>query len=135
MYTHIDHARLLVVVLVAAVALAAALADLGLELVLLVAAEVRVGHEVEGVGVGAGLGRHKVQLELGLLLQGEALDGEQRVGLGLADDDPPALLALRGEVRRDDGTCRGKMCEILVSNVFHEHILYVLKLCKCLISK
>ena len=87
----------LVVVLLAAVALAAALADLGLELVLLVAAEVRVRHEVERVGVAARLGRHEVQLELGLLLQGEPLDGEQRVGLGLADDDPPALLALGGE--------------------------------------
>ena len=87
----------LVVVLVAAVALAAALHDLRLELVLLVAAEVRVGHEVERVGVAAGLGRDKVQLELGLLLQREPLDGEQRVGLGLADDDPPPLLALCAE--------------------------------------
>ena len=51
------------------------------------------------------LGGHEVQLELGLLLQGEPLDGEQRVGLGLADDDPPALLALRGEVGRDDRAC------------------------------
>ena len=99
----------LVVVLLAAVALAAALADLGLELVLLVAAEVRVRHEVERVGVAAGLGGHKVQLELSLLLEGEPLDGEERVGLGLAYDDPPTLLALRGEIGGDDGACSVKI--------------------------
>ena len=51
------------------------------------------------------LGSNKVELELCLLLQSEPLDGEERVGLGLADDDPPALFSLRGEVGGDDGAC------------------------------
>lgn len=63
------------------------------ELVLLIATQVRIAHEVQRVVVVARTGRHKVQLELGLLLQGEPLDRQERVGLRVTDHDPPAFLA------------------------------------------
>lgn len=73
-----------------------------MELVLLVAAGVGVRHEIEHVRVGRdGRGRCKVELDLGLLVQGEALDAQQRVGLGVADHAPPVLLSLLREERRD----------------------------------
>ena len=63
------------------------------ELVLLVAAQVGVAHVEEGVGMHASRGNDKFQLDLGLLLQGQTLDGQQRVGVVVADYDPPTLLA------------------------------------------
>ncbi len=58
----------------------------------LVAAKVRVAHEVERELVHAGCGwRGKVELGTLAALQGHALDGQQRVGLGLAHHQPPVL--------------------------------------------
>ena len=76
-----------------AVGVALALLDVHRELVLLVASHVGVAHVEDEVVVLARRRGHKVQLDLGLLLQGQALDGQQRVGLGVADHHPPALFA------------------------------------------
>ena len=78
--------------------------DLQVDLVFLIAAQIRVRHEKQGVGVTARPRGHEVQHELGLLLQGQPLDGQQLVGLGVADNDPPAFFALGGEEGRDDGS-------------------------------
>ena len=48
---------------------------------------------------------HEFQLEIGLLLQSDPHDEDKCVGLGLAHDDPSALLVLRGVVGGDDMTC------------------------------
>ncbi len=82
----------------------AALRDVKVELVLLVATKVSVGHEVQGVTVSAGPWSDEVQNELGLLLQGQTLNGEKGVGLRITDHDPPAFFAFRGEERGDDGS-------------------------------
>mmetsp|Transcript_57068 Transcript_57068/g.156705 ORF Transcript_57068/g.156705 Transcript_57068/m.156705 type:complete len:302 (+) Transcript_57068:188-1093(+) len=89
---------LLVVVLLLIVVLRLAHAER--QLVLLVASQVRVAHQVECVVVLARLRRHKVELHLGLEHEGDALDAEQRVRLGVSDDEPPALLLVLGIVRR-----------------------------------
>lgn len=69
------------------------------ERVLLVAAQIGIAHKVQRVVVMARAGRHKVQLELGLLLQGEPLDRQQRVGCRIPDDDPPAFFAFLLEMK------------------------------------
>ena len=68
--------------------------DVDEELVHLDTAHVGVAHEEQCIVVLARGGRHIVQLHLGLLLQRESLDGQQRVVLGVANHHPPALLSL-----------------------------------------
>ena len=70
------------------------------ERVLLVAAQIGIAHKVQRVVVMARAGRHKVQLELGLLLQGEPLDRQQRVGFRIPDDDPPAFFTFLLEMKQ-----------------------------------
>ena len=81
----------------------ASLLDVDADLVLLVAAHVGVAHEVHRVAVPTHRGRQEVQLDLGLLLQGQALDGQQGVVLGVADHHPPALFTFleQGAKRKD----------------------------------
>ena len=73
----------LVTVVTALLASAPGLSDVEADLVLLVATQVRVGHEEQGVVVLARTGRHKVQHELGFLLQRQPLDRQQLVRLGV----------------------------------------------------
>jgi len=69
----------------------------------LIAAHVGVAHEVEHQMVGGQLGgRLEGQFHLGSALQGDALDGQQRVGLGVPHHQPPLLL-LAGRVPANSG--------------------------------
>ena len=63
--------------------------------VFLVTAHVCITHEVESILVCAGRGRGcELQLEFGLVLQGQSFDGEQAVCLGAPNHHPPTFLAL-----------------------------------------
>ena len=62
------------------------------KLVLLIAAHVGVAHEIQQVAVFAGCWRDEVKFDLSLLLQGQALDGNETIGFGIANYHPPAFL-------------------------------------------
>ena len=73
----------LVTVVTALLASAPGLSDVEADLVLLVAPQVRVRHEEQGVVVLTRTGSHKVQHELGFLLQCQPFDRQQLVRLGV----------------------------------------------------
>lgn len=79
-----------------AFAVTLALLHVDAEFILLVTAHVGVTHEKDGVVVVTGGGGHKVQFNLGLLLQGQSPDGQQRVGLVVSYHHPPAFLSFLG---------------------------------------
>lgn len=76
-----------------AFAVTLALLYIDAEFILLVTAHVGVAHEKDGVVVVTRGGGHKVQFDLGLLLQGQSPDGQQRVGLVVPYHHPPAFLS------------------------------------------
>ena len=77
--------------------------NIDLKLVLLVTAGIGVGHQVKDVRVAVdGGGRCEVEFNLGLLVEGEPLDAEKRVGFGVANHAPPVLLPLLREQGRND---------------------------------
>ena len=63
------------------------------ELVLLVASHVRIAHVIQHVAVLSRRRRNKVELDLGFLLQGQALDRDEAVVLWVSNHHPPTLLA------------------------------------------
>lgn len=74
------------------VTVAVALLDIHTKLVLLVTAHVGVTHEEDDIVVVTRGWSHEVQLDLGLLLQCQAFDGQQRVVFGITNHHPPAFL-------------------------------------------
>ena len=61
---------------------------------------------------------HKVQFDLGLVLQGQPLDGDEAVGLVVADYHPPALLTFLKQSQSKTITWKNtqKMCVTLHNN-------------------
>ena len=66
--------------------------------------QICVGHEIKSVAVSSRSRGNKIKFEFGLLLQGQPLDGQQGVGLGVPDYNPPAFFAFGGEEGCYDGT-------------------------------
>ncbi len=70
----------------------------------MIATKVSIRHEVERVTVTPRPGGDEVEDELGLLLQRQPLDGEQGVGLGVADNNPPTFFTFGWEKWCNDGS-------------------------------